>query len=334
MKIITILGIKIVIDCSNYYKYRDLYLPSSIGMYSFLTSKLGDDRVEKITPKPLLFIEKFGYKFFEWWLLLRYKFTGRISLFFYEHKLITKCTLRCKNCCHYIPFFKNNQKVSLEQFKKSLDLLLETVDIIYAMSLTGGETLLAQDLTEMIKYALSKKQVKNIIITTNSTIMPPNELINILKSNRKRCFVVISNYSKNEKLESIINFENIKNAFKDNAIPSSCTKKDTSWTQKPIILEPEVAKDNYTNTSTCWLSGCKTYINNTFFLCPIQYYMKQDFDKYPIIDGECVYLDKDDVKTRNKNLLNFFTKSKFEFCNYCEIHPEIQVDIAEQLEKN
>ena len=333
LKTIRILGKEIVIDCSNYYKYRKFYLPTAIGMYSFLTSKQGDERVEKITPKPLLFFEKFGYKFFENYLLLRYMFTKKVSLFFYEHKLITKCTLRCKDCCHYIPFFKNNQKITLEQFKQDLDLLLKTVDVIYGMSLTGGETLLAKDLTKMIKYALSKKRVKNIIITTNSTIIPSEELIDILKHNRKRCFVVISNYTKNEKLDKIINFEKVKKIFKDNNIPCSCTRKDTIWTQKPIILEPKLAKDNNTNTRDCWLSGCKTYINNTMFLCPIQYYMTQDFDKYPIPEGECVHLDQNDIETRNTNLLNFFIKGKFEFCNYCEIHPEIQVDVADQLAK-
>ncbi len=78
-----------------------------------------------------------------------------------EYVVTTKCTMNCKHCNTFIPYFNEKthfKPVSFEMFKKDIDTLLKAVDYIDYFGFVGGEPLLAKDLAKMIKYACSKEK--------------------------------------------------------------------------------------------------------------------------------------------------------------------------------
>jgi len=233
----------------------------------------------KIKGKKNYWFEKFGFKFFYRYFKFRYMLTKKPSLFHIEYKLTSVCTLKCKDCCHYTPYFKKHLKpVSFEQFKRDIDKLLKSVDKIYVLSLIGGESLLNKDLYKMVEYARKKKQILFLDITTNATILPDDNLVKTL-ANRKDEFVWISDYSVNPTLLPKLKLKEIQEIFirnnikyiisdfsdelvKEEAVDVLNGKSSHAITQEMINF---LTKDTY---STC--NYCRLPDDNDFVLPAIQ----------------------------------------------------------------
>ena len=292
----------------------------------------------KVKNKRKYFFEKFGKKFFLRYFRWRYFFTKKPSLFHIEYKVTTICTLKCKECCHYTPYFENNIKqVPFEKFKIELDKLLKSVDLLYALDLIGGETLLSQDLPKMVKYAQSKHQIKHVNITTNATLLPSDELIKVLKNNKKT-IVWISNHSANESLKPKLKIKELVEIFDKNNILYSVSDFENEtmppWEKPPLVLSPGEAKNNFTKTKDCRIHNCHTYANGILYLCPLQFYMLFGKHGYKAKNDETVNIMKANPKDVTKSLLAFYNKENFDFCHYCKLpSPEMFIETAEQLEE-
>ena len=105
------------------------------------------------------------------------------------------CSLRCKLCLAYIPYYKEYRHMNLNVAKKIIKRYFNIVDFVDKFSITGGEPLLNPELDlillEIFRYSSQIK--KEIILITNGTILLKDELINILKQNRK-IKVIVNNY--------------------------------------------------------------------------------------------------------------------------------------------
>ena len=91
-----------------------------------------------------------------------------------------KCNLKCKNCadlCWKRP--QNDYEIS--NIKRDLDKVMDSVNGIDELLLVGGETLLYKNLEELIEYCGSIERIREIIVTTNGTIMPKLQLFEVMK---------------------------------------------------------------------------------------------------------------------------------------------------------
>ena len=104
-----------------------------------------------------------------------------------EFCLTTQCSLKCKDCCALMPSFnqKGHIKMSVDEFKKSLDQILDAVNSIRKLIILGGEPLLRAELPELLEYVAKKEKVIHIAIVSNGTMMPNHKLIEILKKYNK-----------------------------------------------------------------------------------------------------------------------------------------------------
>lgn len=126
---------------------------------------------------------------------IRFKITKKAVMPTCEYVVTTKCTMNCKYCNTFIPYFSEQthlKPVSFEQFKKDLDILLPAVDYIDYFGFVGGEPLIVKDLAKMIEYACSKKQLRHIFLATNCTILPSESLLKAMKN--KKVAVQLSDY--------------------------------------------------------------------------------------------------------------------------------------------
>ena len=280
------------------------------------------------------FYEKFGAEIFKKYFFLRFLLTGKVSIMFLEYKVTSKCTLCCKECSHFLPLYKKHmQPLSFETFKADIDKLLESVDIIYGLSLVGGETLLAKDLYKMVEYAVSKKQIKYIGITTNGTLIPDEKLLSRL-SGQKKCVVWISNYTANKLLVPQLNIEKLVELLKKHNINYQVLDFTNEWMKVPTILSPEESRYNRTNSYDCWLSKCNQYSDGIIYLCPAQFYIKLNANNYNISTDEIINIRDNSYFENRKKIFRFYCKENYTFCNYCELNLNKKVPVAEQRERS
>jgi len=126
--------------------------------------------------------------------------------FFYFNKLYTnlaqiciteRCTLKCKKCahaCHLVDI--NSDDMPLDKAKESADYFFKAFDCVSEFDLIGGEPFLYNKLGELIEYISSKYRDKIIFftITTNGTIIPKQEIIDLCK--KYNITIRVSDYSK------------------------------------------------------------------------------------------------------------------------------------------
>jgi hypothetical protein len=314
--VINLLGVKISIKLAGkYLEYLDMF-----KRYGFSFNTIKD------TKKKLRFYEK-SYEKFLVYMLLRFFFTRKISIPHLEYKLLTKCSLNCKSCCHYAPYFKEQMEpVTFEYFKESLDKLLQSVDLIYSFNFMGGDAMLHKDLYKMIEYAMSKKQIVNFNFTSNAILVPNDNFINTVK-NKDNFIVYISDYRVNEILKPILKINELERIFKRENINYYILPADP-WHKSPEI---SVIEKYNTKSLDCWLSGCKTYANGKMYFCPIQFYA--DFNCLPLENkvDELVDVMNGNEKNIEKELISFYLKKQYQFCSNCKLHTDKIVPNAEQL---
>ncbi len=109
--------------------------------------------------------------------------------------LITeRCTLNCRYCCALIPEYINPQNYNAEEIVKGLDNLLESGCYLGTLSLIGGEPLLNQNaICDILRHFKDNEHILTFQIITNGTIMPSDELLEIMRD-VKRSYVIFSNY--------------------------------------------------------------------------------------------------------------------------------------------
>lgn len=248
-----------------------------------------------------------------------------------DFDITTRCTLKCKCCSNCTPVFakaaeaKKVQHLVMtdKEFQHSLDALLLAVDRINVLQLMGGEPLTNKYLSEIIEYCASKEQIDVIKIVTNGTVIPQGDLISIVQKYKDKIYFYISNYSSNEKLQTILKHEKIQEILKQNDIKYQMVR-DFVWVEelpwhKELYTDEEL-KNLFEN---CAMASCISVLNNKLHICG----KSSRGYELGLIDVDD-YVDLDDADLKNK-LIQFFHKPCFEACRYCvktniEVPPALQ----------
>lgn len=109
-----------------------------------------------------------------------------------------KCTLKCKLCLAFIPYYKNPAHFSYESTCKVIDNYFKLVNNVEIFSITGGEPLLHPDLIKIMEKVLEYRChiLNSIDIVTNGTIMFSEELWECLEKNKCKIRIIISDYGR------------------------------------------------------------------------------------------------------------------------------------------
>ena len=112
-----------------------------------------------------------------------WNYRKKVCLMEVHSTITTRCTLRCKHCNMFMPYYKDQIDYVAEDILHDLELLFRHVDYVVSYKLLGGEPLINNELANMIMQISEKygDKIGNIGIITNGTILPNEELINISK---------------------------------------------------------------------------------------------------------------------------------------------------------
>ena len=112
--------------------------------------------------------------------------------------ILTRCNLKCKLCCEYVPQNKPFPDMTVEEERKILDAAFATVDHIRTLHLTGGgEPFLHPHLPELVEEAMKyEAQFDRLMLFTNSTVPISPALLETLKKYKHKILVQLSQYGR------------------------------------------------------------------------------------------------------------------------------------------
>ncbi len=88
-----------------------------------------------------------------------------------------KCSLQCRDCAQFIPYYKTPVHFPVESIVADLKQYAKAFDLVPEISLHGGEPFLHPGLREICKEAAAIPNIVFISFVTNGTILPPEETL-------------------------------------------------------------------------------------------------------------------------------------------------------------
>lgn len=245
-----------------------------------------------------------------------------------EFCITTKCTLKCKDCCAFIPQLDSTKRLdmTMSEFKQTLDNICKSVNLIRNLVILGGEPLINQELPQMLDYAAEKENISLIQLITNGTILPSEPLLKVLNKHNKKICVYISNYADNPELVPILKQEEIKKLLNENNVR---VQKPEDW---PWVKEYGFSKNKFSQDITrdkileCSRVKCNSILNGKMDICS-KASAARELNLFKINDS----IDLINSKNLKEDFINFYNKEYMDACAYCilsneKVPPAIQAE--------
>jgi hypothetical protein len=120
--------------------------------------------------------------------------------------ITTRCNLRCRLCCEYVPQHEPFPDMSVEKAERLLAAAFTVCDRIGVLHLTGGgEPFLHPELPALIDAACRHAdRFDHLMLFSNSTVPVKPELLDAILSNRGKIVIRLSRYGLHPKREQMI----------------------------------------------------------------------------------------------------------------------------------
>ena len=141
--------------------------------------------------------------------------------------LTEKCSLKCKDCSNLMQYYEKPIDNDLDVILKSFDNFIQSVDYCYEVRMIGGEPLIYKNIDKVLEKVLSYRNVGNIVIYTNGTIVPKGDKIKVFKNDK--VYFRISDYGAASR-----NVSKLEIALKENSI-HYITERVTTWQDCAVI---------------------------------------------------------------------------------------------------
>ena len=233
-------------------------------------------------------------------------------------QLTQKCTLKCRGCNNLMPLYSKAEHFEIQDIVNNVNNLLNKVDRIIVMELLGGEPFLYPDLDKVINQVGQISQIDVIEITTNGTLLPSVEILNLLK--KYNVLVRISKYKKSIRLNELI--DSLKEQGIRYEVLDELVWTDSSNTKMRQMNSFEELITNYKCKSPKY---CKTLSNGKMFLCA----RAASLYDLGICNDTSNYIDI--ISCNKKALKKFIEFPHGSACNYCTCMDDWrEIEVGEQ----
>lgn len=272
---------------------------------------------------------------------LRFLITRKPAMPTLEYVITTKCTMNCKHCNTFIPYFSNkthSKITTFNEFKKDLDTLLKAVDYIDYFGFVGGEPMLCKELDKMIKYAASKRKLHHIFLATNCTILPSDNLLKVMKN--KKFAVQLSDYRDVKFNNGItVKYNEFKKLLTENNIQFSHPEEDNdrlTFQSMPELYPDKQDFDKVKNIfNKCWGQYCNMLCEGILTQCTLSVYITRNLELTKEVEDELVNIrEKQSPKELTEKIINFYARPYSAFCHYCHSdNIQYGLPVGEQMEE-
>ena len=192
------------------------------------------------------------------------KFSFRkLTIPFFEVWVGQSCSMRCKECCHLIPYVKP-KLYDINHVISDCKKMLEICNIRY-FSILGGEPFCHKELYKLLLFVERCKDIQDGKIVTNGTIIPDEKTTAVLKQLNGKLIVSIDIYPGMEnKCSKFIQH------LKDNDVQYRVNHyQDWKWKHTGDHTQKELSvQASQFIFSSCWVKSCYTLCNGEFTTCP------------------------------------------------------------------
>ena len=194
------------------------------------------------------------------WVRFMFK---KVPIDFFEVWVGQRCTLRCKDCCHLIPYVEPSL-YDINSVIRDCELFLRFCKIDL-FSIVGGEPFCHPELYKLIDFIAQRTDIPNVKIVTNGTIIPDDKTIESLKKINGIILISIDLYPGKEVIAT-----NFYNRLLDAGVRCRLTQySDWQWKElggaRQERLSINAAKNAFRE---CWDKRCYTLSNGEFTACP------------------------------------------------------------------
>lgn len=122
---------------------------------------------------------------------IRYK-NQKVKIPFLEIWVGQCCNLRCKNCCHLIPYIEN-KLFDMDQIIEDCRKLFMWCDVDF-FSIVGGEPFTHPQLYKLVDFVAQCPDIKKGKIVTNGTLLPQKDMVKSLRNLHGKMEIRIDGY--------------------------------------------------------------------------------------------------------------------------------------------
>lgn len=252
-------------------------------------------------------------------IYMMYKF-GKLCFTNLAYVITQKCTLKCKHCVGFYPYYKNPTHIPIEKIEKDLDLYFKWVDSLNVLGLTGGDAMLHPDFNNILEKIGSKyykSKIYNIEVYTNAIIVPKKETLELFK--KYKVFYRFTDYKKNandiQKIDEVIKLLDEYEIRYDKVVFD--TWYDSGYPQESNGILEDKALVNFFDA--CNRRSCQGLKNGKVYYCDLA----RGADEI----GYCDLLESDYYDLNNLNfltrvefmeyMLGYSEKGYFNYCKKC-----------------
>lgn len=240
------------------------------------------------------------------------------------------CTLRCRYCFEGVPRISKPVFSALERVLSDVQKFANGCYFLKYVELIGGEPFMHPEFKQILRGLLELDNIGYVQIFTNATIVPDEELIEILKS--PRIIVQVSDYyefvddNKKKNIDitkEIIIKEGIQHKFIANS----------SWMDMNCFEELDKNQEEVKEClQGCTLANCHRLFQGVLYKCPHQYAGVQQ-EKLKLLKGEYVDIHSFEDEQLAKELEDLKEIECLDACGHCSIIEEpLIVPPGEQME--
>lgn len=293
------------------------------NLHRYVINKLcGIYRIIKDKPNIFLYYLNLFFVF------INFALFKRIYIPQIEFMITSDCTLKCEDCCNYIPYMSERINLSAVNFEYYINNLLLQVYKLNSLIFSGGEPLLNEDLEQILQVAFRIKKIEKIYIYTNGTIKFSANLLNILKKNRKKVHIFLSNYTLNEEIYSKLKISEILNQLKENKINYTFNEKQLWIKQDNIKNYNRTFLENKNIFNSCKVPSVSCVLGEVH-ICPKASSAKArnliEFDADNFLNL------KEPVS--KEEIILFYSKDNYCICEYCKGPDAIKHFIKPAIQK-
>ena len=239
------------------------------------------------------------------------------------------CSLRCEYCFEGVPRISKPVFSSAERVLSDVQKFANGCYFLKYVELIGGEPFLHPEFKQILRGLLQLENIGYVQIFTNATIVPDEELIEILKS--PRIIVQVSDYYDFVDENRKKHIDAVKKIFIEEGIQHKFIA-NSSWMDMNCF---EALNKNQEEIKKCLrectLANCHRLFQGMLYKCPHQYAGVQQ-GKLKLQRGEYVDIHNFGDKELAKELETLKKIEYLDACRHCSIIEEpIIVPPGEQL---